>query len=169
MTNEYLFPEIYVENIHSHRYLCISENGDAHVIDITNAAPTCKRVFGLIPYEQVLDYIDLERAKTNASISIIRLNTEKDIYEGVLLERDTKLCLQEITGSYVFVAHREGDIIHENTRIAYIVTNKLEVRNIRSRCNGLIAFLVDKPWEEPRVLILVTTNEYRSITARKAS
>jgi hypothetical protein len=168
LTEEYAFPEAYVEDVEGQRYLCL-ENDVFTVISSAINFDRCVRRFGLIPYEQVLNYIDLVDAKTKSSIAVLRENMREKIYQGYIIEKDTHVCIQEITGNTIFVLAKEGISIKKDASIAYVVTNKLEVRNIKSMCEGLITLIVDLPWEEPRKTILVVPSVYRSITARKST
>jgi hypothetical protein len=45
------------------------------------------------------------------------------------------------------------------------VSGKMEVRKVKSKCEGLIALIIDRPWEEPRKTLLVIVGEYREINA----
>ncbi|MEM0001303.1 MAG: DUF2118 domain-containing protein [Desulfurococcaceae archaeon] len=168
MTEEYIFPETYVEDVEGQKYVCI-KNGTLVVNSDVINQEHCIRRFGLIPYEQVVNYLDFTEAKTKRSIVILRKNPWEGAYQGYIFEENTSICLQEITGSAIFILTREGSIIGKDDPVAYVVTNKLEVRNVKSNCEGLVAFIVDLPWEEPRKSILVVSNVYGSIVARESA
>ncbi|MEM4717272.1 MAG: DUF2118 domain-containing protein [Desulfurococcaceae archaeon] len=165
--SSYIFPEVYVENVESTRYLCIMGNEESIVTENREKPISCARRYGIIPYEQVINYIDLVSSKTTKSIALLHANLSNNTYSGFIVENNSDICIQEVKGGYIYVFVREGEIIERNADIAYVVTNKLEIRNIKSLCTGLLALIIDIPWDKPRRTILVSVSEYRSINARK--
>lgn len=161
---EYRFPEVYVKDTISKRYICL-ENG---VYVVKNKPVNCSRVYGLIPYEEVLKYIDLAEAETELDIVILRYKPGGENAVGYFIERGAKLCLQEIKGGEIYFPLEEGSMVKKGDLIAYVVTNKLETKSIKSICKGIIALIIDMPWEEPRKAIVVVSDEYRSIDIRES-
>lgn len=163
-----MFPEVYVENIHSKRYVCL-ENETYTMIKDHVLPGLCREVYGLIPYEEVLKYIDLVEARATSTFLILKPEPGEDFVGGFMVDKGSKLCLQEIVGNYIYFSLREGSRVKIGDTIAYIVTNKLEIRNIKSICKGLVVLVVDMPWEEPRKAIMVVSNDCRSINVRKSA
>ncbi|MGC8982413.1 MAG: DUF2118 domain-containing protein [Desulfurococcaceae archaeon] len=165
-TSEYAFPFIYIEGVLSDKKVCLV---DGKYIIVRGAGQECEKIFGLVPYERVIDYVDLVEAKTKASILMAFEEPEKPP-RGYLIEKDTPLCLQEISGDHLYFLVSEGSRVEKGSRIAYIVTGKLEVRSVASLCTGSVAFIVDMPWETPRkALVVVVPSELREVPVRKAS
>lgn len=163
----YVFYSIFVENEKSSKYVCLL-HGDFFVTK--DPTTRCERVFGLIPYERVLDHIDLTEALLKQSIIITREDPDADTYKGYLIEKSTKLCLQDIAGYTIHLLKSECEEVKKKERIAYIITGKLETRNVFSLCEGRIIFVVDMVWETPRrVLLAVVPGELGEITIRKSS
>lgn len=163
----YIFPEIYVEDIDSTRYLCINEKGEYIVTENREKLTSCTHRYGIIPYEQVIKYINLLSSKVARTIAILQADLSSKTYSGFIVESGSDICIQEVKGNYIYVFAKEGENIEIDVDIAYVVTNKLEVRNIKSLCKGLLALIIDIPWDKPRRTILVSASEYRSVNARK--
>lgn len=164
MKVDYVFPEAYVEGVESHKYLCSLD--DSYIVTTTIYKDlNCKKLYGLVPYEKTMEYIDLVEAYTKRSIAVLWSDKSKGGYTGYLLGEKTPLCLQEVRGSSIYVPRREGDTIRVGEYVAYTVSGKMEVRKVKSKCEGLIALIIDRPWEEPRRTLLVVVSEYREINA----
>ncbi|MEM4691100.1 MAG: DUF2118 domain-containing protein, partial [Desulfurococcaceae archaeon] len=75
----------------------------------------------------------------------------------------------EIRGYEPVILVREGDFVTKNSSIAYIVTKKREVRNIKSSIDGYVVLIVEIFWEKPEryVLAVVDKNEFRQIAVRE--
>lgn len=166
MSNEYVFYSVFVEGEKSDRYIC-EINRDAYLISLTNSG--CIRFFGLVPYERILEYVDLTSALLTRTVLLVKEDPHSMDLPGYLIPGGTKLCLQEISGNYIHVFKSEGEFVEVGERVAYVATGKLEVRNVHSLCSGRIAFIVDMTWEKPRRNLLVVTSELREVVVRKGS
>jgi len=168
VSEQYSFPEVYVAGVQGKKCLC-DENGKYVVVPCAGDLGFCVKVYGSIPYEQALNYIDLLEARVRVSMAILQGKPGEAVYEGFLLERGVNVCLQEILGNHMYLYVKEGMSIEREHTIAHVITGKLEIRSIRSTCEGLVALVVDMPWEEPRKAVVVVTNVYRPVTARKGT
>ena len=167
MSSDYSFPEVYVKDVSSYRYICL--NKDSYII--TSNTSECWETYGNIPYEESFKYIDLVEARTIKPFIVVLHNEEtENTVKGVLIDKNTPLCLQEVLGNIIYFLHRDGVRVEKNNVIAYIITNKLEVRSVKSMCKGIIMLTIDMPWEEPRkALFVVVENEPRFIDIRKTT
>lgn len=168
MSEQYAFPEVYVAGVRSKKCLC-NESEKYIIVSCTSDLNACTEVYGHIPYEQVLNYIDSLEAKMRESVVVLQSRPDRAVYKGFLLEKGTSVCLQEISGNYVYLHVKEGMSVKKEHSIAHIITGKLEIRNIRSLCEGLVALVVDMPWKEPRKVVVVVTNVHRPIATGKST
>ena len=168
VSEEYLFPEVYVEGVRSEKCLC-GEREEFFKLPCNADLSHCLGVYGQIPYEQALNYIDLIEAKTKATLIVVKDKPGASSAQGFLVEKNTEVCLQQVSGDFVYFFTREGSTVKKYNTIAYIVTGKFEVRNVRSICEGLVALIIDMPWEVPRKALVVVTHVYRPVTARKST
>ncbi|MEM1695275.1 MAG: DUF2118 domain-containing protein [Desulfurococcaceae archaeon] len=165
-SSEYVFYSVFVEEEKSNRYLCYTRG---EFIVVRDGIMNCERLFGLIPYEQILNSVDLLEAVLKRTVVIVREDPAVDVYKGYFVEKNTKLCLQEIVGSFVYILKAEGDEVKMNEKVAYVITGKMEVRNVFSRCEGAVLFVVDMVWESPRkVVLVVVPGELREVAVRKS-
>jgi hypothetical protein len=167
--NEYSFPEVFLENISSDKYYIVEKNNEYILTDKLEKYTGYKRFFGHIIYEDILNYIDLTKPLITKSLIIIpRFNPEEEM-KGLLVEKNTSVCLIEVKGVQPYVFPRESDFIEENEKIAYIVTGKGEVRVIKSPCKGIVLLIINLPWEKPEkyILVVVDRDAARQITIRK--
>ena len=164
-----MFPEVYVENVESLNGYILEVDGE-FIFSKKPQALGIKRFFGHIIYEDILNYIDLVKPSITRSFIVVK-KYGAPVMEGVLVEKDTKPCLIEIRGHQPMVFVNEGDEIGEGDKIGYIITNKSEVRVVKSPCSGIVALVVNLPWERPEkyLLVVVSKNECRQITIRKSS
>ena len=159
--------EVYVENANSNKYICFKNQKLVHVREVS---AECTRLFGEVPYERVVDYIDLERAVAARSIIVLHEEPSLRELEGFIIEKGTPLCLQEVTGKFIYFLVSEGSEVSSRDIIAYHVTSKFEVRNVKSKCEGQVAFIVDMPWEVPRkAIVVVTPSECGRVTVEKTT
>jgi len=159
--------EVYVEDVNSSKYICFKNQKPVH---IKERLTDCTRLFGEVPYERVLDYVDLERAVNTRSIIVLREDPSLRELNGFIVEKGTLLCLQEVTGKFIYFLVGEGTKISSGDIIAYHVTGKFEVRSIKSKCEGQVALIVDMPWEVPRrAVVVVVPFECRRITIEKSA
>lgn len=168
MNEQYVFPEVYVTGARGKKCLC-RENGTYVIVSCKDSLSFCTEVYGHIPYEQALNYVDSLEARTRASMAVLKSKPGGVVYEGFLLEKGANVCLQEISGNHIYLYIKEGMNIKKEYTIAHIITGKLEIRSTRSLCEGLVALVVDMPWKEPRKVIVVVTSVYRPVTARKSA
>ena len=165
-SSDYVFYSVFVEDEKSNRYLCYTR-GEFIVVKDSNMS--CERLFGLIPYEQILNSVDLLESVLKRPVVIVREDPAVEVYKGYFVEKNTRLCLQEIAGSFVYILKSEGDEVKMSEKIAYVITSKMEVRNVFSRCEGTVVFVVDMVWESPRKVVLaVVPGELREVTVRKS-
>jgi hypothetical protein len=168
LTVEYVFPEVYIAEVEGPRYLCRVDESEFYIVD-NSLQFSCSLTLGLVPFEESIKFIDLLQASTTRTIAVVKEDPKQGLYKGILIPENTRVCLQEIQGSIIYTIVKEGDTVEVGDIVAYTISEKLEVRKIKSLCSGLVALIVDKPWEEPRKTIMVIASEYRSITARKSA
>ncbi len=162
--------EVYVEDVASTKYICLHNQKLIHVKKpLSIPLNICEKLYGEIPYERVLEFIDLENAMLRKGILILDEDPSLPEFPGFLIEKNAQLCLQEIRGKFIYFLVGEGSQIKRGDVIAYHVTGKFEVRNVRSKCEGQIALIVDMPWETPRKSLVVVTSEYRRVTVEKSA
>lgn len=134
----------------------------------THSPVMCEELYGLIPYERVVDFIDVEEGKLKAPIIALRNNSGREFGEGYVIDANTDVCLQEIVGNRIYFLQNDGTEVRKGDRVAYVVTSKLEARSVKSQCDGLL-FIVDMPWASPRkALLVVVKNGYRRTPIRKS-
>lgn len=151
--SEYSFPQLFVEGVDSERIICL-KNSEYTWVSITEKN-NCTKYYGSIPYEEILRYIDLEKAVLKRSTILFN---PREPSKALFFSENTQLCLQEARGRRVFYI---GSMKHvrKNDLIAYIVTGKNEVRNIYSTCEGFILAVIDLTWERPERIIVVMAIE----------
>jgi len=160
----YYYPEVFVEGVESDLYIVETKNGE-YVLTKNRDVFNHSRFFGHIIYENVLEYIDLLNATISRGIIVIK-EFGKNVMEGLLAEKNTRVCIVEIQGHRPIVFVNEGDEINEHDELAYTISRKGVIRSIKSPCSGVILLVVNITWEKPEKYILVVVNrdEYRSIT-----
>ncbi|ADI32729.1 DUF2118 family protein [Staphylothermus hellenicus] len=168
---KYRYPEIFVEGVEGDKYI-LEINGHYALAftkeDIDNV--NYKRVFGHIVYEHIINYIDLVKPATKKAFIVIPEYSGEKEMKGFLIDENKKLCLIEVKGVQPYVFPREGDVIEERDKVAYIITGKGEVRTIRSPCKGVVLLVINFPWEKPEryVLAVVNKDDIREIIIRKS-
>ncbi|MEM0380528.1 MAG: DUF2118 domain-containing protein [Desulfurococcaceae archaeon] len=169
--NLYVFPEVFIENNYSNKCIVETLNNEYIMIECSELDKYgYKKYFGSIPYESVLEYIDLVESVSRRGIVVAKRESNRFL-NGFLIETGTKLCIIEITGYEIFVDAIEGEEILEGRRIAYIVTNKNDIRVYKSPCSGLILLVIDVSWEKPcrYIVVVVDKNECRRINIREST
>ncbi|OYT39478.1 MAG: hypothetical protein B6U89_04055 [Desulfurococcales archaeon ex4484_58] len=167
--NEYAFPEVFVENIESDKYVLeLDEN--TYVLVKKRENYSYRRFFGHIIYEHILEYINLTKPLIERSFIVIKKYTGGEM-NGMLIEKNITPCLAEVSGIYPYILVSEGEKISNKDKIAYIITNKGEIRTIKSPCDGFIALIINITWEKPEkyILVVVKENEFRRITIREVT
>lgn len=167
----YLFPEVFVEDVVSEKYVVeISEDSYLLVMDGEIDRKKFKRVFGHIIYEDVLKYIDLSKNALEKTVVVVE-KYGLDEMNALLVEKNTPLCILEIKGLSPYVFVHEGYSINKHDKVAYVITNKGEVRSVKSPCEGVVFLVINISWEKPEkyILMVVGRNEYRRIVVRKGS
>lgn len=164
---KYFYPELYVENIFSNKIIVETGNGDFIKITVQKP-PVNLRFYGYVLYEDVVNYLDLPGSQLRRDV-IVLYDKDNGLYRGIYLSRNVKLRLIEIRGYEPVILVREGDFVTKNSSIAYIVTKKREVRNIKSSIDGYVVLIVEIFWEKPEryVLAVVDKNEFRQIAVRE--
>jgi len=113
------------------------------------------RVFIREIYENShLKVLDLYGSRVKKSYIIYA--PQHDLY--LLIERETPISLLEVSGKRVHIYLSEGDKVLEGDRIATIITNKLEIRNVRSLAKGIIV-LISECLEPTEKYIIAVTGE----------
>jgi len=159
--------EVYVEGIESTKYVCFKDQASLH---LGEPPSRCQKVYGEIPYERVIEFIDLENALVTRSILILREEPTLKTLSGYLIKEKTQVCLQEIRGKLIYFLVNEDYSVKRGDIIAYHVTGKLEVRSVKSKCEGRVVLIVDMPWETPRKAILVVApSECRRVNVEKSA
>ena len=166
---DYAFPEVYVEGVTPSNEYVVEVNG-SYLLLKTPVFENAKRFFGHIIYEDVLNFLDLIEATAKRSFLVIKKYSPPHM-EGLLIEKNTKLCFIEVRGHYPIVYVSEGDGVDVGDKIAYIVTGKGEVRVVKSPCSGIVVLSVNITWERPEkyILVVVDRNDCRRVTIRKSS
>ncbi len=91
-----------------------------------------------IVYERVLDYIiDIGMNKVVLDLAIYSPNRNILLY----IKAGSKVEIIEVMGKKVYPLVSEGDSISFGDKLFYIVTNKNEVRVIKSYVKGIVVFL----------------------------
>lgn len=103
--------------------------------------------------------MDLEEPRLLRDILLLPSPQPSAGSRGYLLPQGTPLCLQEVQGKSIYVLAREGSEVRKGERLAYIITGKMEVRNVFSLCEGFIIACVDIVWERPERVIVVVSRE----------
>jgi len=166
---DYAFPEVYVEGVTPSNEYVVEING-SYLLAKTPDFENAKRFFGHVVYEDILNSLDLIEATVKQSFLVIR-KYGLPLMEGLLVEKNTKLCFIEVRGRYPVVFVSEGDNVDVGDKIAYIVTGKGEVRVVKSPCSGIVVLSINITWERPEkyILVVVDRNECRRVTIRKSS
>ncbi len=167
--NEYSFPELFLENTPSDKYYIIEKNNEYILVEKPRKYTGYKRFFGHIIYEEILSYMDSTKPFITKSLIVIpRFNPDEEM-KGLLVEKNTSVCLVEVKGVQPYVFPHESEFIEENEKIAYIVTGKGEVRVVKSPCRGIVLLVINLPWEKPEkyILVVVDKDATRQITIRK--
>jgi len=159
----YYYPEVFVESVESDLYIVETKNS-GYVLTRNRDVYDYNRFFGHVIYENVLEYIDLLNQTISRGIIVIK-EFGKNIMEGLLVEKDTRICIIEIQGHRPIVFVNEGDEIEEYDELAYTISRKGVIRSVKSPCNGVILLVVNITWEKPEkyILVVVNRNEHRSI------
>ncbi|MCY0868516.1 MAG: DUF2118 domain-containing protein [Desulfurococcus sp.] len=160
--SDYIFPELFVKNVESKRIIC--RRGDEFTMT-SQPSDSCSEIYGSIPYEDVLRYIDLENPALKASIILV---DRRELPKALLFEEGTPLCLQEVTGRRLYYI---GGLKHvrRGELVVYTVTGKHEVRSTRSVCEGFLLAVIDLTWEKPEKIVLVVSVEQpREISIRES-
>lgn len=150
------FWEIYVEGIAGGRRVCYDGSG---YFFAEGPGASCEKLYGLIPYEEVINYVDLEGQRLLREVLLLPSQQPSRGSKGYLFPPGTPLCLQEIQGKNVYTLAREGSEVKRGERLAYVITGKMEVRNVFSLCEGFIIACVDIVWERPERVVLVISRE----------
>ncbi len=165
----YSFPEVYVEDIESDKYIVLL-NGEYILTSDKEKISASSRRYGHILYENVVEKaIDLTTPLITREVIVIPHYTGEEYMKAYIIPRNTKPCLIEVKGYSPYVFVDELDEVDEKSKIAYIVTGKNEVRTIRSPCRGVVVLVVNFPWEKPEryIIVVVGRDELREITIRK--
>ena len=158
--SDYEFPEIFVKGVESERGICLE---DSSYRLVKSREEKCVEYYGSIPYEEVLNYIDLEKALLKNSIILVNPKTGP---KALLFHENTRLCLQEIKGRAVFYTGSQ-EYVRKGELIAHVATSKNEVRNTYSLCEGFLLAVIDLTWEKPdRVIVVTALEQPREITIR---
>lgn len=152
--SKHYYPEIYVKGGETGGKTLCKANG---VFYISPEISSCEEVYSIIPFEEILKFIDLEKgAILRDLVMVTRINESLKAY---YVPANTPICVQEITGRNIYVFAIEGSHIKKGEKIAYIITGKREVRNVYSLCEGFILACVDVVWEKPEKVIMVVLCE----------
>ncbi len=166
MSSVYEFPEVYVEGVKGDYYI-VKINREYHFAK----NPIGEEYYGHIIYEDVIDKaLDLIEAKFTRSVIVVPRYRRAESVNGLLFPKDTRICFMEIKGVQPILFIREGDEISKREKIAYIITGKGEVRVYKSLCEGIVALVVNLPWEKPEkyIVAVVSKNDAREIVIRRS-
>ncbi len=162
---EYKYPEIFVRDEKSSKYIC--RISDEYVLV---KEPVSNECYGHIIYEGILKYFDLANPILEKDVIVIPEFSDEELLKGLFVKKGTKLCLIEISGYKPYIPPREGEKINVKDKIGVVITNKYEVRVIKSPCRGVVIFVINIVWEKPEkyILAVVSENDVRQITIRKS-
>ena len=163
-TNPYNYPQIYVEEdkdkIDPGSKVIFEKNDGAFCLakydrEEVFKGNVVKRLFASKPYETAYEEIvDLEKAGITKSFIVYA--PKRKTY--ILVEKGSNVQLLDIVGLKIFLAIEEGDRVKEGDIIGYQVTGKLEVRNIISNGEGVVAY-IGTVFEETQHYIVVLVGE----------
>ncbi len=162
---EYKYPEIFLRDEKSNKYIC--RVSDEYVLV---KEPVSNECYGHIIYEDILKYFDLANPILEKDVIVVPEFSDEELLKGLFVKKGTKLCLIEISGYEPYVSPREGGKINVKDKIGMVITNKYEVRVIKSPCEGVVIFVINIVWEKPEkyILAVVSENDVRQITIRKS-
>ncbi|MFZ8782899.1 MAG: DUF2118 domain-containing protein [Desulfurococcaceae archaeon] len=158
--------EVYIEDAESNKHVCFTGQKYLYTKSLLKE---CSRLFGEIPYESVVQFIDLERAVFTRSVLVLEEDPVLPEFTGLLVEKSAQLCLQEVRGKFIYFLVSESSQVKRGDIIAYHVTGKFEVRNVKSLCEGVVVLIIDMPWEVPRKALVVVTSEPRRVVVEKTT
>lgn len=170
MSNTYLYPQIYIKLkpseigdnkirsiIQSSALLEEDRNGRIREVSLEEALKSRKldNTYFKVIYEPAYKlFIDLENTIITRDIIVFLPWTK----EYIKIKSGTRVELLEIAGKNVYLFVREGDKVEYNSKIAYILTGKLEVRTYRSPSKGVIIYITTLT-EKPLKYLLVVVDE----------
>lgn len=162
------YPEVYVEDVDSDRF--VQKVNDEYFLVKGKPSVAPERKFGHVVFEEILNYIDLTTPKLMKSIIVLH-GGGGGVYNGLLVEEYDRIAVQAVSGRKPFVLVNEGVKVGFNDKIGYVVTEKNEVRTIKSRCKGYVVLVINISWERPEkyIVVLVDENGYRPIIVRESS
>ena len=165
---DYSFPEVFVENVESEKYI-VEVDENTYIVTSELSRYKYGRLYGHVIYEDILNYIDLVKPVITRSIIIVK-KYSGGVMNGILVEKGVSPCLIEVRGYKPVVFLEEGDEVEEGDKIAYVITNKGEVRVIRSPCTGVVVLIINITWERPEkyIVVVVSRDEFRQITIRES-
>ncbi|MEM4660554.1 MAG: DUF2118 domain-containing protein [Thermosphaera sp.] len=157
--SEYFFPEAFVEDgLGEGRVICLTGTR-AYVSPARGlAGPECGKVFSSVPFEKLVEFLDLEKSCFLKDVIIVYMD-EGDRYRGFYVRKGESVRLLEVSGSIITIHKKEGEQVEAHEKIGFIVTNKREVRVIKSPVKGILLAVIDLTWESPEKVIMVLTSE----------
>ncbi len=157
MRNDYVFPEIFVENtdIESDKYMVVYGKDN---IEITNECAKSNKeakCFAKVSYDEALDIV-LDVYGNRIKRSFIIKTKDNNL---LLVKSSIDPKIIEIKGWIVRLLITEGEKIKKKQRIAYVLTRKYETRTIRSPWDGIVTYIGYVFGEKPEHYIIVVVDE----------
>jgi hypothetical protein len=169
---EHVFPVAYIDyeyvnSLEDKAYLNLIVNFASQIcIDtkrlcfytIKNELSNCEKRFVEIVYERLPEVaVDLIEGVLKSDIAVFSPALNQVLY----VPAKTKVFLIEGKGVNVYPLISEGDKVSEDTKIFYVVTNKLEVRTVRAEVSGIAIYIGDvvESEEAPQKMLCIVVSE----------
>lgn len=131
---------------------------------------SCDAKYCLLPYEESLRLIDLERAIAKEEFVLARSFSGGPPARAYLVGPGTKLCIMEFSHQLIVISAKEGERVSSGEVLGHAVSEKGNVINLRSVCDGVVLLVIHISWEVPEKYVIVTAseNELREIVIGKS-
>jgi len=147
---DYLFPEAFVEGVESNKYMIVDLKDKKYTIA---NKPEGDILLGQVIYEQATSLaLNLIQSKTTRRIAI-RVPWKNG--KAMLLNKDERIVIYEISGLQVVFSAHEGDDVNPGDTLAYVLTGKGETRTIRVEEEATVFYISWLPGTYPPTYIVV--------------
>jgi hypothetical protein len=126
--------------------------------------------FCVVEYESALNRVDFSNSQVLDDMVVIdKYGAGTRGSSGVYLRKGDRVCLQEVSSAYAYLAKKEGDAVKRGERIGFALSVKGAVRTVKSVCEGIITLIVNITWEAPEkyIIVVVKEDELRRIHVRE--
>ena len=158
MREDYIFPEIFIENtgIKSDKYILIErEEGNIRIVRECSKPAEEVSCFAKIPYDNALEAI-LDIYGNRIKKSFILKTKNNDL---LLVKSSSYPKIIEVRGWMVRILVTEGEKVRKWQRIAYVLTRKYETRTIKSPWSGIVTYIGYVFGEKPEHYIIVMVDK----------